>query len=137
MRAKLIYEKFDEDSDPIDDMDIGINHLIKKWIIELNSIRVPRLRVDEIINGKINIYGEVDISWSDLTIPDYIKFGVVSRNFSCCFNGSYHFFPDKAKTMRIFCYDKLATKENIKKITKIHAKNIRILDYTDRDANRI
>ena len=32
MRAKYINEKFVKDSDPISDMDIGMEHLIKKFV---------------------------------------------------------------------------------------------------------
>jgi len=131
-----INEKFDEDSDPIDNMDIGINHFIKKWTTKVNlrgNLAGYSFKEYKIINGKINVNGRVDISWEDLIIPDYIKFGVVLGNFSCCFNGSYHFFPDKAETMRIYCHDpnNLATKEKIKEITKIYEKNIRIVNLNN------
>jgi len=35
MRAKFIYEKFSKDSDPIDDMGIGLEYLLKPYIKKL------------------------------------------------------------------------------------------------------
>jgi len=32
MKARLVFEKFIEDSDPIADMNIGMKHQIKKWV---------------------------------------------------------------------------------------------------------
>jgi hypothetical protein len=101
MRAKFIYEKFVEDSDPIRDMGIGVEHQVKLWISNLEKklnksngeIERGYIIRHTVVNGRINAR-RVDISWAELsTLPEIIKFGEIRGNFACCF--------DNFKTIKI------------------------------------
>ena len=80
MRAKLVLEAFREDSDPIEDMGIGIAKVINDWI---QNLYYPGSRsyVHQpiIIDGKINAR---DAQFKNTTnFPDYIRFNKIKDNF--------------------------------------------------------
>jgi len=84
MRAKFIYEKFTEDSDPIQDMGIGMIQKIKKWINDVENSSngqygIKDYRIDK--NGYISVNGTVSIpdNWGNL--PKYIQFKYVFGDF--------------------------------------------------------
>jgi hypothetical protein len=81
MRAKFIYEKFTEDSDPIEDMGIGQIHRIKKW---LKQYGITDYKINK--NFSINVVNGVDLRNRNLyKLPDYIQFNRVG-NFFDVFN---------------------------------------------------
>jgi hypothetical protein len=76
MRAKFIYEKFIEDSDPIQDMSIGMKTLIKNWL--------DKMEITYTLNNDLTINGRcVDIVFLDKSkkLPDYIQFNKVTGYF--------------------------------------------------------
>jgi hypothetical protein len=84
MRARLIYEKFTEDSDPIFDMGIGLKHKIDAWINENITIqhnpdqyKKPLYTINK-KDGTINVYGNLySLNNSVTKFPEYIKFNIV------------------------------------------------------------
>ena len=84
MRAKFIYEKFTEDSDPVNDMGIGLKHLIEKWIEEMNKKSIDQMGIKNYsIDEYANINVEDNCSLPDHcgNIPEYIKFGIIKGEF--------------------------------------------------------
>jgi hypothetical protein len=88
-------EKFTEDSDPIEDMGIGIRHKIEEWINKI--AKETESSLDQIYNNylqklKINNNGRIDaqyvnISWDMYnTLPSYIRFNHIKGDFHCCFD---------------------------------------------------
>jgi len=79
-------EKFIEDSDPIEDMGIGIRHLIEEWIENYYRKLAPPYRD---IEFTINDDGTIDVNNSSVNfyhsgltkLPDYIQFNKVAGNF--------------------------------------------------------
>jgi hypothetical protein len=74
-----INEKFTQDSDPIEDLEIGIIKSIKKWLI-----------THDIFNFEINkdltidVHSDVDISGKlNGNLPEYINFNYVKGKFKC------------------------------------------------------
>jgi hypothetical protein len=82
---KQINEKFTKDSDPIEDMGIGMKHKIEEWIKEYkNSSKSYRRDGKFIINDDmtIDVHGSVNLYEIDLEkLPDYIQFNKVSGQF--------------------------------------------------------
>ena len=79
MRAKFIYEKFTDESDPIHDMSIGSRHLIEKWINEVNEKSkaasggtINEYTIDD--KGFINVVGPIYFPDNCGNPPSYIKF---------------------------------------------------------------
>jgi len=82
-----INEKFTDESDPIQDMGIGMIQKIKDWLNHITRIYGHYNIVDYKINndGTINA-DRVDISYPEITtLPEYIKFNVITTDFCCCF----------------------------------------------------
>lgn len=101
VREHILFEKFSEESDPIDDLEIGSKHLVKKWIdknrnnfrvydFEVNNCRGITLNREEIIINddlSIDVYGWLDVSGeyaSDL--PYYIRLNHIYGDFACSFS---------------------------------------------------
>lgn len=87
MRAKFIYEKFTEDSDPVADMGVGLKHLIEKWIKEMNNksdgqVGIKNYSIDEY--GNINVKGSCSLPDHCGNMPKHIKFGIVEGDFIIC-----------------------------------------------------
>ena len=97
-----IFEKFIDDSDPIEDMNIGLKPIIEKWIKENviifpvypqrhpNAAGVPNRKAFTINkNYTININHNCRIN-SDLktNLPDYIQFNIIRGNFSIDMNAN-------------------------------------------------
>jgi hypothetical protein len=95
VKARFIYEKFIEDSDPIHDMGIGIKHKIEEWIgknrgnfkVYFKGCTGTFLKDKDII---INDDLTIDINgWTDMsgginyTLPEYIKFNRIKGDFAC------------------------------------------------------
>jgi hypothetical protein len=84
-RGKLpesVNEKFSEDSDPIDDMNIGTRHLIKEWL-DQNFITNYRIKKD----GTISVYTSVNLNSQHLgNFPKYIQFDKIYGNFDISHN---------------------------------------------------
>jgi hypothetical protein len=79
MRAKFIYEKFTDESDPISDMGIGLKHLIEEWIkqINLKSKNLGQGSIqDYFIDDEGFINSKSSISFADKCgdLPSYINF---------------------------------------------------------------
>jgi hypothetical protein len=81
-----INEKFTEDSDPIQDLGIGMRHLIEKWVHEFkfgpgkNRAYVPEAEL--IINEDltIDVKGSLNLYSLDLIkLPDFIQFNKVTE----------------------------------------------------------
>ena len=81
-----INEKFTQDSDPIHDMNIGVKHLIEKWLNDLkNNYFITNSNIIINNDGTIDANGNVDISYEFLDIlPPYIKFNKIYGSFACC-----------------------------------------------------
>jgi hypothetical protein len=125
-----INEVFTDDSDPIQDMGIGMLTRIKEWF-DISDIKfhVENLKIRK--DGKINA-SQVDISYEKYhIIPWYIKFGKISGDFSCSFSdknelkqlpkyigGKLNIFPGPTHNTTNF------TKKDILKICKIKPENI-------------
>jgi len=93
---EYLNEKFTEESDPIQDMGIGLIDKVKKWL-KLFLKREPAtdngrryIKFDDfIINNDltIDINSDLDLSYEDFNIlPNYIKFNYIGGDFGCCFN---------------------------------------------------
>jgi len=83
-----IFEKFIDDSDPIEDMDIGLKPIIEKWIKE-NVYLSPGSRSRSeppafIINddSTIDIHADCRINFLDGNLPNYIQFNNVYGDFA-------------------------------------------------------
>jgi hypothetical protein len=72
-----INEKFEDHSDPISDMDIGINTLIKKW---LDKYDIKKYTINSDIT--IDVNGNVDLEGMDINnFPDYINFNIIHNGY--------------------------------------------------------
>jgi hypothetical protein len=79
MRAIFINEKFTEDSDPIEDMNIGYKHLIKKWLDEYN-ITSYIINDDDLT---IDVEGDVYVNYKNIKkLPEYIQFNHIKGSFT-------------------------------------------------------
>jgi hypothetical protein len=103
---EILYEKFTDKSDPIQDMGIGMMHKIIKWLDEYN-IRNYYIRK----NLTITVKGSVNLSRKDiLTLPTYIKFSIVYGNFICSENiTSMKGFPKHIKGDFMCSFNKLTS----------------------------
>jgi len=127
-----INEKFTEDSDPIQDMNIGTIKLIIDWINlpnNKNHIKNYSIRKDLKIDAD-----SVDISWDDMDIiPKYIHFGKITENFSCFFNEKSKLYqlPEYIGGILVIYTNKKInfTKKDILKFCKISERNIKIQTY--------
>jgi len=94
VREYIIFEKFTEDSDPIQDMDIGIIPQIKKWMNERTVFSKSQYKI--LKNGTINIFksfGMWDLKGFKLDeLPEYIKFNILY--------GDFHFTQAKLTTLK-------------------------------------
>jgi len=74
MRAKLVFEKFSEDGDPIADMGIGLmgkRTQIKKWFDSAN-IQPHKYTIDDDLN--ITVKGFLDLYGTSITkLPDNLR----------------------------------------------------------------
>jgi len=76
-------EKFTEDSDPIEDLDIGLKAMIKKWFIS-NGATENQYKKYVIINkeGKISVsIGLTLTRWVTKELPNFIQFEVIHGDF--------------------------------------------------------
>jgi ankyrin repeat protein len=87
-----LFEKFVEDSDPVRDMGIGQIAKIKKWLADFKqefrgSTYINNMTINhETLRIDVEKY-DCDISFKELNVlPEYIKFGEISGDFSCCFD---------------------------------------------------
>jgi len=101
MKAQFVFEKFEEESDPIRDMGIGRKHAILKWIdsVYYDDNHEPQFkefigdRSSKILDKsriiirkdyKIDVLdGWVDFSCYRHRIPNYIQFHTIHGDFSC------------------------------------------------------
>ena len=84
MRARLIYEKFTEDSDPIRDMGIGMISKIEKWLKEMN---IKNYTINK--NLTIDASGFIDLNRKLLDthkLPKYIQFNIIKGCFWISYN---------------------------------------------------
>ena len=58
MRARLVFEKFSEDGDPIADMGIGSKYLIKQWFDSI-GVKPDKYTIDDKLN--ITVKGWLDL----------------------------------------------------------------------------
>jgi hypothetical protein len=138
MKAKFIYEKFTEESDPIHDLGIGYIRKIKKWMKDpkiVMHLKSPFIRNDLKIDASY-----VDISNEEYKIiPEYIKFGRIEDKFIC-------HFEDKEKIKQLPEYvggelkiyvskDPDFTIKDITNICKVHPRHIVIKTYHHPDYN--
>jgi Leucine-rich repeat (LRR) protein len=66
-----INEKFTEDSDPIEDMEIGSKYLIRKWF-ESVGVNRSRYAIDDVLN--IYVEGSLDLRGTNVTkLPDNLR----------------------------------------------------------------
>jgi len=89
MRAKFIYEKFSDESDPIHDMGIGMRKQIIKWIAFINIIDdkgnagcIRKYYIDK--NMEINVNYNLILPDDIGNLPDFIQFNKVRGTFNCC-----------------------------------------------------
>ena len=78
-----VNEKFTEDSDPIEDLDIGLKAMIKKWFIS-NRATEDQYKKYVIINkeGKISVsIGLTLTRWVTKELPNFIQFEVIHGDF--------------------------------------------------------
>jgi hypothetical protein len=75
---EFLYEKFEEDSDPIKDMEIGSIPQIKKWMAE--NGRGQRYKINDDMTVDIESYSIYFDRISNF--PDYLKFNIVTGDFS-------------------------------------------------------
>jgi hypothetical protein len=87
-----INEKFTEESDPVKDLNIGLSHQIREWLVYYvklrmmpNHVYMDMFTINDDLT--INVDGDLDISYDFMrTLPSYIKFNRVNGKFACCFN---------------------------------------------------
>jgi hypothetical protein len=79
MRAKFIYEKFIEDSDPIHDMGIGMPGIIKKW---LDEMQIKNYHINDDLTIDINNTVCLDRKFIG-KLPKYIQFNTAYESFTC------------------------------------------------------
>lgn len=78
---KWVNEKFMEDTDPIEDLNIGLRVKIEKWLKDM-GITVYRLTPEM----EINVYDDTYLTRKVKgALPDYIQFNVAVGDFSICF----------------------------------------------------
>ena len=141
-----INEKFTEDSDPIRDMNIGLNDIIKSWIkhhcdlghivehdFANNVYTDTPLSLEKIIINddlSIDIIGRCDFSMEPKPYPDYISLNHVYGDFSCCFSiedyqkympkrvgGEIRFYIDKLDVVQDQIKNEI--RNNIKAVCKV------------------
>ncbi len=79
---EYINEKFEEKSDPIQDMNIGLKRLIQDW---LNKYEIKHYIINR--DYTIDLYSHALFLYKDLyAFPDYINFNETSRDFSIQYN---------------------------------------------------
>jgi hypothetical protein len=77
-----INEIFTDESDPIDDIGIGLRHFIIKWLKENTDTIQPWIYEYEILpDNTININGSIRLLETVKKLPKYIKFNRVSGDF--------------------------------------------------------
>jgi len=140
-----INEKFTQDSDPIEDMGIGIKYIIEKW---LEKFDINNYKIND--DNTIDVYESVNLKRKNLTnFPDYIKFNnvkggfiiqhnvftslrgcpeIVNGLFSCSNNmlTSLKYAPKEANSF--YCHDnkKKFSVEEVKKYCNIRSNDITI-----------
>ena len=75
---EILYEKFTDESDPINDMGIGLKHLIEKWLNNFNILNYT-------INNDLTIDLKNDLYLRNCSIkefPNYIQFNNVAGSVS-------------------------------------------------------
>ena len=89
VKEHIIFEKFEKDSDPIKDMNIGMIREIKKWL-ETNIIKKyhDHYIQNYIIDNNLEINADyVNIAWTHFNeLPKFIKFNKIKISFICCFD---------------------------------------------------
>ena len=119
-----INEVFTDDSDPVKDMGIGIQHKIEKWIKHIGD------NVScSIIGHRINKDGTIDAVDVDLSsdffaeLPFYIHFNLITNHFSCNIKTLENFKLCGPKQvwgdLLVFGKNKDYTKEDIRKICEV------------------
>ena len=115
MKAQFVFEKFEADSDPIEDMHIGLKPQIQRWIdqahewgmfkcFDLQTLQRDGVHYLDKGNIMINKKLQIDFynAWVDLSsytepLPSYIKINHISGDFSC----NYIAFPLKKLPKRV------------------------------------
>jgi hypothetical protein len=110
--------KFEKKSDPYTSLGIGQKYLITKWLDEMDVKKYiinDNLTID--VNGYLNLYNR-----NLIRLPDYIKFGKVSINFTCHYNNliSLEGCPIEVNG-DFWCMHnkKQFTKEDVRKVCKV------------------
>jgi hypothetical protein len=90
LRARYIFEKFTEDSDPIQDLGIGMSHIIKKWLL---NYKITNYKINSDLT--IDVHDQLNLNKYKFTeLPEYINFNYVF--------GDFHAAETKLITMRGF-----------------------------------
>jgi hypothetical protein len=95
MRAQFIFEKFEEESDPIEDLGIGIKNQIKKWC---KVMWIDDYKIND--DMSIDVFSDVELNKGDMypkrghhrgfhedELPDFIQFRNVYGDFRCQASG--------------------------------------------------
>jgi len=75
MKAHFVYEKFSEESDPIQDMGIGIKPLIENW---LKKYDIKHYKINDDLT--ITVHGDLYLNEKMESLPYYINFYKVFGN---------------------------------------------------------
>ena len=121
MRAKFIYEKFTEDSDPIKDMGIGLTRHIQNIRKALKKMKEPSWDEEEYIEDEYRI--NLD-SISEYVAPDNL---LSSRNFDNNWDHIGVFDP-----FEIVYYFSINLEENTaERLIRITNTNVNLWEYMD------
>ncbi len=78
-RLDLMLNFTDDSTDPVKDMGIGVNTIIRKWLRELD---IKDFKLTK--RHSINVYNSVMISHKNINnFPEYIKFNHIMGGFHC------------------------------------------------------
>ena len=83
IKEYIINEKFTDESDPINDMGIGLKYLIKKW---LNNHNVKDNNYIINNDGSIDIFNNLNLLGNGVEkFPKYINFNYIKGNCTICY----------------------------------------------------
>jgi hypothetical protein len=109
-------EKFEENSDPINDLGIGQKYLIKKWIDKINCAKcrgtgITQYKINDDLSINVLTSASLPDNYGD--IPKYIKFNKINGRFNiadCCMttfrgcpkivNGDFICLRNKIKSLK-------------------------------------
>ena len=95
MRAKFIFEKFTDESDPIADMGIGMLHKIEEWIKSLHLMYSPPISdIDEVLRYCISDNKPITDTFIDYLINHYNNYDKNEALRYCIFYQRKTIFAD-------------------------------------------